>query len=128
MDIKEAVEVSKGIRLKAEEGCLGFSGFTISEFTALQTLIDYCSEPKVELEEKALVEFLFQWDKDNVGDTLPTQLAQAIVSHFKLSVPSVVSKKDISNIIYAWEGKHYPISSLTDSIYRLFMKGKTHEK
>jgi hypothetical protein len=108
MDIKEAVEILKHNSIKIQI----LSQFADKEYCsqALQTLIDYCSEPKVELEEEKVKMILcsehFRTDmsfldcmcvKGEGIEEILEDMYKKWFSHFKLSVPSECPhcKKDI---------------------------------
>ena len=96
MDIKEAVEIVKEIATSIELSEKGID--------AIKTLIDYCSEPKVRLEEGAVLEVVRNAEKGLVALGISENIAQSICNKFKLSVPS---KLDISEALmsaYCVEG------------------------
>jgi hypothetical protein len=94
MDIKEAVEIAKEMKRVLDDS-EALTPFGVRNRNALQTLIDYCSEPKVELEKNALTKFL-KYGLKSKGFAFPNshdndyeeELSKLICTHFKLSVPS----------------------------------------
>ena len=97
-ELQKAIEIMEKefelhYNLSAEETTPGYKEISC----ALRTLIDYCSEPKVELEEVEVAEFIK--NTTHTGEyrrVMATPLtsgeanliAKELCTHFKLSVPS----------------------------------------